>query len=114
MQKEITNVVIGDKVLDYIVSIVAATRENPLLTLPASPRGSRGLYRASKALAAVNGRGFVTPGDVQALVPYVLPHRIQLSGQARLENKTAAAVIDEIMKEIPVPVDEREVVGALE
>ena len=112
MQKEIASVRIDDKVLDYIVSIVMATRGSDMLTLPASPRGSRALYRAGKALAAVSGRDFVTPEDVQKLVPYVLPHRVALSAQARLANKTPASVIEEIVQEIPVPVDEREIIGA--
>ena len=112
MQKEIASVSIDDKVLGYIVSIVEATRESGMLALPASPRGSRALYRAGKALAAVSGRDFVTPGDVQALIPYALPHRVMLSGRARLENRTAEAVIEEIMTGTSVPVNERALVGA--
>ena len=112
MQKDIASVVIDEKVLGYIVSIVDATRESDLLALPASPRGSRALYRAGKALAAANGRDFVTPEDVKTLVPYVLPHRVALSGQARLENRTAVSVIEGIVAEVPVPASEREMVGA--
>jgi len=112
MQKEIVGVTVDDKVLDYMVSLVEATRENPLLSLPASPRGSRALYRAGKAFAAVHGRGFVSPEDVKALAPYTLPHRIALSGQARLENRTADSVIEEILAEVPVPLDERAIIGA--
>jgi len=111
MQKDIATVTIDDKVLDYIASIVLATRESPMLSLPASPRGSRGLYRAGKALAAVCGRDFVTPDDVKTLAPYVLPHRVVLSGQARLADKTAASVIDEIVEKTPAPADDREIIG---
>jgi len=111
MQKDIAAVSIGDKVLDYIVSIVHATRKSAMLTLPVSPRGSRGLYRAGKALAAARGRDFVTPDDIKTLVPFVLPHRVVLSGQARLANKTAESVIDEIAEEVPAPVFEREIIG---
>jgi len=114
MRKEIAAVAIDGKVLDYMVSIVEATRENPMLSLPASPRGSRALYRAGKAFAAAQGRDFVSPEDVKALVPYALPHRIALSGQARLENKTAASVIEEILAGVPVPFDERAIIGAAE
>ena len=112
MQKEIAAVSIDEKVLDYIVSIIDATRRSDMLTLPASPRGSRSLFRAGKALAAARGRDFVTPGDIQDLVPYTLPHRVALSGQARLENKTTASVIEELMLEVPVPADERVLIGA--
>ena len=112
MQKAIASVAIDDKVFDYIVSIVGATRDSDMLKLPASPRGSRSLYRAGKALAAVQGRDFVTPEDIKALVPYVLPHRVSLSAQTRLANKTEASAIEEILAEVPVPVNERAIVGA--
>jgi MoxR-like ATPase len=112
MQRDIASVSINDAVLEYIVSITEATRGSSLLALPASPRGSRGLYRAGKALAAVRGRDFVTPSDVQELAPYVLPHRVVLSGEARLADRTAASVIGELLAGVPVPVDERAVVGA--
>ncbi|MCL1895082.1 MAG: MoxR family ATPase [Clostridiales bacterium] len=112
MQKKVSSVTIDDKVLDYIVSIIEATRGSAMLALPASPRGSRALYRAGKALAAVNGRGFVTPDDIKALAPYVLPHRVALSGQARLENRTASSIIDGILAEAPVPASDRAVIGA--
>ena len=112
MQKDIAGVSIDDKVLDYIVSIIEATRGSSMLALPASPRGSRSLYRAGKALAAVSGRDFVTPGDVQELAPFVLPHRVVLSGEARLLNKTPESVIDEIIREVPVPVSNRAIIGA--
>ena len=114
MQHDIASVVLDDKVLEYIVSIVHSTRESDMLALPVSPRGSRSLFRAGKALAAVNGRAFVTPGDIQTLVPFILPHRVVLSGQARLENKTATSVIDSIVANTPVPVCEREIIGANE
>ena len=112
MQRRVATVTIDDKVLDYIVSIIDATRESAMLALPASPRGSRALYRAGKALAAVNGRDFVTPDDIKALVPYALPHRVLLSGQARLENRTAPSVIEGILAETPVPASDRAVIGA--
>jgi len=112
MRHEIATVNIDEKVLDYIVSIIEATRESTLLTLPSSPRGSRALYRAGKAYAAVQGRDFVTPEDVKALAPFALPHRIALSGQTRLENRTTVSVIEEILSEVPVPLDERAIVGA--
>ena len=112
MQRDIASVTIDDKVLEYIVSIVHETRESGMLALPSSPRGSRSLFRAGKALAAASGRDFVTPGDIKTLIPFVLPHRVALSGQARLENKTAGMVIDEIVAGVPVPVCEREIIGA--
>ncbi|MDR3363407.1 MAG: MoxR family ATPase [Clostridiales Family XIII bacterium] len=112
MQGEIAaSVAVCDKTLEYIVSLTHATRGTGMLSLPASPRGSRALYRAGKALAAVRGRAFVTPGDIKEMAPYVLPHRVVISGEARLLNKTAASVIEDILETTPVPVDERELVN---
>ncbi|MDR3304449.1 MAG: MoxR family ATPase [Clostridiales Family XIII bacterium] len=112
IQKEISGIRIDDRVTDYIVQIVEATRGGKLLTLPAGPRGSRSLYRGGKALAAIRGRDFVTPGDIKTLAPYVLTHRIVPSGEARLMNKTAASIIEDILNTVPVPGGDEEMIGA--
>lgn len=59
----------------------------------ASPRGSRGLYRAAKVWAAMEGRDYVTPDDVQYLAVPVLSHRLLLTGQARFSGKSAESVV---------------------
>lgn len=112
IREEIKKVAIADSVVDYIVAVVTATRNDPRISLPASPRGSRALFRGSKALAAIHGRDYVTPSDVKEFAPYALPHRIILSSEAQLESKTADALVEEILDTIPVPVDEREIIGA--
>lgn len=88
---------------EYIVEIVQATRSHPLLRMGASPRASRGLYKAGKAWAAMNGRDFVTPDDLQALMIPVLAHRLLLTSEARLSGKTAETIVEEIVSKIPVP-----------
>ena len=110
MQKQIRDVHISDKVLGYIVAVVDATRNTHLLVLPASPRGTRALYRAGKAWAAINGRDFVTPDDVKMLATHILPHRVMVSGEARLSGKTDVDIIKELLNAVPVPVDEEDMI----
>ena len=103
VQKEIRDVSISDIVSRYIIDIVLKTRSNPLVKMGASPRASRGLYKASKAWAAMSGRDFVTPDDVQELAVPCLAHRLLLTGEARLARKNAEAVITDILQSVPVP-----------
>jgi MoxR-like ATPase len=89
---------------DYIIRIVRATRDHQSVELGASPRATLALFRASRALAAVRGRGFVLPDDVQHLAPAVLGHRIMLAAQSRLRGRNTDALVREILDQIPVPV----------
>jgi len=88
----------------YIVQLVQATRGHADVELGASPRASLGLYRCSQALAAIQGRGFVTPDDVKSLAAYTLSHRMILKSQARLRDRTSEMIVEEIMGQLPVPV----------
>ena len=88
----------------YIVQLVQATRAHADIELGASPRASLGLYRCSQALAAIQGRGFVTPDDVKSLAAYTLSHRMILKSQARLRDRTPEMIVGEIMGQLPVPV----------
>ena len=94
---------VSDPVKNYIVALVTATRENPLIKNGASPRASRSLYKGAKAYAAINGRDFVTPDDIKEIAPYILTHRITLSNEARFARKTAEEIITEILNTVPVP-----------
>jgi MoxR-like ATPase len=89
----------------YVVQVVRATREDSAFELGASPRASLGLFRASRALAAISGRDFVLPDDVKMMAPYVLPHRLILSTQARLRGRESDEVVREILQRVPVPVE---------
>ena len=109
MQHKIRDVHLDDSVLEYIVSVVEATRSSPLLRLPAGPRGSRALYRAGKAWAAMGGRDFVTPDDIKELVPYILPHRVRLSSEARLAGQSTEKVIEQILEKVPSPGTKEEI-----
>ncbi|MDR3288982.1 MAG: MoxR family ATPase [Peptococcaceae bacterium] len=112
LQVKIRDVFISDGVLHYIVSLVEATRQSELLRLPVSPRGSRSLYRASKAWAAMAGRNYVTPDDVKALAPYVLSHRMAVAGEARLNGKQAADILQEILAGVAAPAAKEEILRA--
>jgi MoxR-like ATPase len=103
IQKEVQAVSVCDEVLDYALELVIATRKHPMIRLGASPRASRALFKASKALAAINGRDFVTPDDIQTVAGPVLCHRVMLSNEARFAGKTAGDLIEEIVSAAPVP-----------
>jgi len=104
--KEVRTVHVSEPMERYIVALIRATREDTALTLGASPRASLALYHASQALAAIRGRAFVTPDDVQALVEPVLAHRLLPSSQSRLRGKALAAILQAIVARVPVPVEE--------
>ncbi len=104
MQQAVREVQVDEKVRAYLVQVVRATRDHPAVDLGVSPRGSLALYRASQALAAIQGREFVLPDDVKALTPTVLTHRIHISPQTRLRGRTPEEVLEEVISQVPVPV----------
>ncbi|MGI6264900.1 MAG: AAA family ATPase [Acutalibacteraceae bacterium] len=103
MQKELLNVNISEPVVDYIVSIVEATRERDEVLLGASPRGSIALMQAARGVAMLAGRSFVLPDDVQKMAKHVLCHRMIMRNRAGLHRQTPEAVIDDILNSLPVP-----------
>ncbi len=103
MQAEVEGVFVSPDVLQYIVSIAAATRASPDIRLGASPRASIDLCRGARALAYLRGRGYVLPDDVKELVPSVLCHRVTLSAEARVEGRKPDEVIAGILKRVYVP-----------
>lgn len=94
---------IEEKVLRYIAELVYETRNNKDLFLGASPRASIAVLKSAKAIAAINGRDFVTPDDVVKVLPAVICHRIILTPEKEMEGSTAADVISTIIKKIEVP-----------
>ena len=106
LQRQVRDVYLSDDVRGYILAVVRATREHESVDLGVSPRGSLALFRASQALAALRGRDFVLPDDVQTLAPPLLTHRIHISPQTRLRGRTPAQVVGEIAESVPVPVVE--------
>jgi MoxR-like ATPase len=90
-------------VRDYTYRIVASTRENPRLTLGASPRAGIALLLAAQAAAAIEGRAFATPDDVKNVAPLVLPHRLIVAPDAEIEGTSAGDVLRDVLVGVPVP-----------
>ncbi len=107
----IDQIYIDDKIKDYIVDIVYATREpekyglnlKDYINFGASPRASIFLALAAKAMAFINGRGYVTPQDVKSIGTDVLRHRVLVSYEAEAEDKTSEDVIQTVFDNIEVP-----------
>jgi MoxR-like ATPase len=89
----------------YLIAIAQATRRHPALELGASPRASLALLRGARSLAGVRGRDYVLPDDVKTLAPVMLPHRLVLSSQTRLRGREPSDVLDEVLSEVPAPVE---------
>ena len=87
----------------YVVDIVRATRDAPAVTLGAGPRGSLALTKAAQALALIDGEAFVRPEHIQELAVAVLAHRLALEPQARFAGNSAAAIVEHIVRTLPVP-----------
>jgi MoxR-like ATPase len=102
-QELIEKVHIQDEIILYIAKLVDSTRNNGDLSLGASPRASLALLRASKAIAAINGRDFVTPDDVRFVAYPVLNHRIILTAEREMEGAETEDIIREIAEGIEVP-----------
>jgi len=105
MQRLVRAVHVSEAVEDYVVRLVRATRLHAALELGASPRATLALYRASQALAGLQGRGYVLPDDVKLLAAPVLSHRLIASAQSRLRGRGAADILTEILGTVPVPVE---------
>ncbi len=102
-QHTIKKIIIESNLLKYIAAIVDNTRTNANLFLGASPRASLAIMNASKALAAMNGRDFVTPDDIKKITPSVLRHRIMLTPEREMEGITADKVVQQIIETIEIP-----------
>lgn len=93
-----------DGIKAYIVGITQHTRRHPSVHLGVSPRGSISLMKAAQAYALLHDRDYVIPDDVQYLAPYTLPHRMILTAEAKFNDVTPEAVIEDIMQTEKVPV----------
>ena len=103
IQKQVRSIHVDPSIREYIVAIANATRNHNNIYLGSSPRGSLALYRASQALAAIQGRGYVIPDDVKLLTKPTLAHRIIVTPAARVRAITSTTVLDEILQSVPVP-----------
>lgn len=103
LRKEAAEIFVKDEIYDYIIKICNATRENKMIRLGASTRGTMALMRISQVNALFSGRSYVIPEDVKEAAPYVLSHRMILSREAKGEKIGSRAIINDILKMIVVP-----------
>jgi MoxR-like ATPase len=106
MGRALAQVQIHERVRGYIVDLVQATRDEDAFELGASPRAALALMRCSRALAAIRGRDFVLPDDVQEMTSVVLSHRILLSAQARLRSRGADDLLHDVVERVAAPVQD--------
>lgn len=99
----IEQVFIDESLLQYIAGVVHATRIHKDLYLGASPRASLAIMRASRAVAALHGRSFVTPDDIRFVTYPVLNHRLILTPESEMDGIRLETVIQEILKSVEVP-----------
>jgi MoxR-like ATPase len=112
LEKRVRDVYIDERLRDYIVALVGATRRPaevglsdlaPLIAFGASPRATLSFSEASRAIAFLRGRGYVIPEDVKEIARDVLRHRILLTYEAEAENVTTDTVVDQILEHVEVP-----------
>jgi MoxR-like ATPase len=103
IQGIIEKIIVEDRLVSYIAQVIDKTRNHGKLFLGASPRASLSILKASKAFAAIRGRDFVTPDDIQFVAIHVLNHRLILTPEADMEGIQINEVIQEIINSIEVP-----------
>jgi MoxR-like ATPase len=102
-QESIKSIYVAPAIKRYIVELTRQTRQHVDVYLGASPRGSLALFRTGQARAAIQGRDFVLPDDIKALVKPALTHRVILGPAARLRDLSGDQILDEILSKVPVP-----------
>jgi len=103
LRQQIKTLIIEERLLQFIARLIYQTRNHKSIYLGASPRASLAIMNASKAMAAIHGRDFVTPEDILEVVPPVLRHRIILSPDKEMEGITEDEVIRQIIQGMEVP-----------
>ncbi len=103
IRQQVKTLIIDEKLLAFIAKLVHQTRNHKSIYLGGSPRASLAIMNASKAMAAINGRDFVTPDDILDVVPPVLRHRIILSPDKEMEGVTEDDLIKQILQTMDIP-----------
>ncbi|MBU1366836.1 MAG: MoxR family ATPase, partial [Candidatus Omnitrophica bacterium] len=102
LQEKIKKIEISEKILNYIVSLVSATRKTETIKLGASPRASIALMQTGRAWALLEGRDYVIPDDIYHLAFWVLGHRIILDPKASMAGLTPRSIISNLLNKIPI------------
>jgi MoxR-like ATPase len=103
LRRQVSGIHVEEKLIRFIVAVVASTRQHKSIYLGASPRASIGILQSSKAVAAMNGRDFVVPEDILYVMPAVLRHRLVLSPEKEMEGGTTDDVIKQIIQSSEIP-----------
>ncbi len=103
LRSSVQQVLVEQHLLEYIAQIVAATRPSPWITLGASPRASLAILNASKALAAIRGRDFITPDDIKEVAVPILRHRILLTPEKEMDGTSTDTIICQLIDKAEVP-----------
>lgn len=103
LRETMSAVLVDDSLLGYIVQIVHQTRTSKAVILGASPRAAVAMLQASKAIALIYGRDFVTPDDIKMVAPAVLDHRIIISAEAEMQGYTASKIVATLVNNVEVP-----------
>ena len=106
LQREAERVTVDDSLVDYILAIVEKTRQHDALALGVSPRGTQALFRATQALALLEGRDYAVPDDVKRLAVPVFAHRVLINTRVALAQRTtelAERILKEILTQVEVP-----------
>jgi MoxR-like ATPase len=103
LRRLVSGIHVEEKLIRFIVSMVASTRQHKSIYLGASPRASIGILQSAKAIAAMKGRDFVVPEDILYVTPAVLRHRLVLSPEKEMEGGTADDVIKQIVQSLEIP-----------
>ena len=107
-QEAIRGIHVDEKVKQYILEIVHASRSHEDVMLGGSPRATIALFRTAQAMAAVNGRDFAMPDDVKKMAHPVLAHRLILKPESRLRKRTAGAVVKDLVDDAKVPITDKQ------
>lgn len=99
----VATVTLAPGIVEYVVALIRATRESPDLATGASPRAGALLARAAAAQAAISGRDYVVPDDVQTLAPDLLRHRLLLSPSAEIDGRSIDAIVSDIVASVEAP-----------
>jgi MoxR-like ATPase len=103
MQRQCANVLVDDHVIGYISALVRATRKWPTFSLGVSPRAGVASLRGARAMAALAGRDYTVPDDVQEVVLPALRHRVMLTPEAEVEGRSADELLSELIRSVEVP-----------
>lgn len=103
LRQAVEKVLVEHHLLEYIAQIVSATRQSPWITLGASPRASLAILNASKALAAIRGRDFITPDDIKEMAVPVLRHRVLLTPEKEMDGTSTDTIIWQLIDKAEVP-----------